>query len=337
MAPVVEALEPRILFSADLFGGALDAPDANDPLADQLDAAVSLLEIPPQAQQDNQIDDSHEEPTSQTEQPDQLVNSSTTAQPQRTELVLVDTATDDYQQLVDDLLTQTDANRHLEVVLLDSERSGIDQISETLLAYQNLDAIHLISHGDDGTVQLGNISLNTDTLAENSLAIALWANSFDEAGDILIYGCNLAKTEVGESLISNLAELTLADVAASDDLTGHASLGGDWELEYAQGQIEAKTLINPDTAEQWYGLLAPPTAADNTISTHEDTTYTFNAANFNYSDADGDAMVSVKITFLASVGDLLLSGADVSLNLVITKADIDADLLTFTAAADGNG
>ncbi|MCP4925859.1 MAG: hypothetical protein GY916_07940, partial [Gammaproteobacteria bacterium] len=48
-------------------------------------------------------------------------------------------------------------------------------------------------------------------------------------------------------------------------------------------------------------------------------------------------MASVKITTLETVGDLKLSGADVTLNQVITKADIDNDLLTFTGAADGNG
>ncbi|MCP4968896.1 MAG: DUF4347 domain-containing protein, partial [bacterium] len=196
---------------------------------------------------------------------------------------------------------------------------------------------HIIAHGSDGSVDLGNTTLNADTLNQNQLSIALWANAFDEAGDILIYGCNLAETADGQSLVNNLSELTLADVAASDDPTGHASLGGDWDLEYTQGQIETDTLIDQDTAEQWHGLLAPPTAADNTISTHEDTTDTFAAANFNYSDADGDAMVSVKITSLETLGALQLNSVDVTLNQVITKADIDNDLLTFTSAAHGNG
>ncbi|MCP4982854.1 MAG: DUF4347 domain-containing protein, partial [Gammaproteobacteria bacterium] len=264
-------------------------------------------------------------------------NTETAAETQSHELVFVDTAVDDYQILVDDLINNADSNRNFEVILLDSEQNGIDVISQTLQGYEDLDAIHIISHGSDGNVVLGNTSLNADTLGKNNFQIAMWANAFAETGDILVYGCNLAETEDGQSLVNNLSELTLADVAASDDLTGHESLGGDWELEYAQGQIETDTLIDQDTADQWHSLLAPPTAADNTISTHEDTTYTFAANDFGYSDADGDAMVSVKITTLESVGDLKLNGAGVTLNQVITKADIDNDLLTFTSAADGNG
>ncbi len=80
-----------------------------------------------------------------------------------------------------------------------------------------------------------------------------------------------------------------------------------------------------------------PTAANNTVTTAEDTAYTFTAADFNFSDVDGDTLASVQITGLESVGSLQLNGVDVSLNQVITKADIDAGRLRFTPAADANG
>ncbi|MCP3690031.1 MAG: tandem-95 repeat protein, partial [Gammaproteobacteria bacterium] len=80
-----------------------------------------------------------------------------------------------------------------------------------------------------------------------------------------------------------------------------------------------------------------PTAAANTVTTTEDTTYTFSASDFSYSDIDSDTMASVKITTLESVGSLQLSGVDVTLNQVITKADIDAGNLKFVPAANANG
>ncbi|MCP3956139.1 MAG: hypothetical protein GY697_28585, partial [Desulfobacterales bacterium] len=67
------------------------------------------------------------------------------------------------------------------------------------------------------------------------------------------------------------------------------------------------------------------------------TTYTFATNDFGYSDPENDAMVSVQITSLETVGALQLNGAAVILNQVITRADIDNDLLTFTGAAYGNG
>ncbi|MCP3993695.1 MAG: DUF4347 domain-containing protein, partial [bacterium] len=161
--------------------------------------------------------------------------------------------------------------------------------------------------------------------------------SLSADADLLIYGCNFGEGTEGAQAAQTLAALTGADVAASDDLTGHQSLGGDWDLEVRVGDIESEPLIDQQARDLWVNALALPTAANNTISTHEDTTYTFTAANFNYSDGDGDPMASVKITTLETVGDLQLNGADVTLNQVITKTDIDNDLLTFTSAADGNG
>ncbi|MDE0693108.1 MAG: putative Ig domain-containing protein, partial [Gammaproteobacteria bacterium] len=82
----------------------------------------------------------------------------------------------------------------------------------------------------------------------------------------------------------------------------------------------------------------PPTASNNTVTTNEDTAYTFAASDFGFADTDsGDALASVTITTLESAGDLELDGADVTLNEVITKADIDAGKLTFTPAANANG
>ena len=45
----------------------------------------------------------------------------------------------------------------------------------------------------------------------------------------------------------------------------------------------------------------------------------------------------MKVTTLESAGDLELDGTDVTANQVITKADIDANKLTFTPAANVNG
>ena len=81
-----------------------------------------------------------------------------------------------------------------------------------------------------------------------------------------------------------------------------------------------------------------PTGADKTVTTNEDTAYTFAAADFGFAAADaGDTLSSVKITTLESAGDLELDGTDVTVDQAITKADIDDGDLTFTPAANLNG
>ncbi|MCP5009762.1 MAG: hypothetical protein GY942_07285, partial [Aestuariibacter sp.] len=80
-----------------------------------------------------------------------------------------------------------------------------------------------------------------------------------------------------------------------------------------------------------------PTASANTVTTNEDTTYTFTASDFSFSDVDGDTLASIKVTTLETVGALQLSGVDVTLNQVISKANIDAGNLKFVPVANANG
>jgi hypothetical protein len=180
--------------------------------------------------------------------------SASAAEEQTQEIVFVDEGVDNYQQLVDDLRDNADTSRNIEVVVLDRDQDGIEQISEMLQDRDDLDAVHIISHGSDGSVELGNTSLDAYTLEQNNLNIGLWANSFAETGDILIYGCNLAESEVGKSLIADLSDLTLADVAASNDLTGSAALGGDWQLEFKTGSIETSVALDADAQADYEGV-----------------------------------------------------------------------------------
>ena len=84
---------------------------------------------------------------------------------------------------------------------------------------------------------------------------------------------------------------------------------------------------------------AAPTAAIGTVTTNEDTAYTFAASDFGYSDSDSDPLASVKVTTLpaANTGTLALSGTAVTLNQEVTKAQIDANSLTYTPPANANG
>ncbi len=79
-----------------------------------------------------------------------------------------------------------------------------------------------------------------------------------------------------------------------------------------------------------------PTASANTVTTNEDTGYTFTASEFGFSDVDaGDSLTKIQITALESNGTLKLSGADVTANQEILLADIGN--LLFTPAQDANG
>jgi len=138
------------------------------------------------------------------------------------------------------------------------------------------------------------------------------------------------------------------DFSDSDDLANVESADGTpltivrWDRpddgserpwpEPTSGSTVAVKLVDTSTATN-----NPPTASNNTVTTNEDTAYTFAASDFNFADDDGDTLAGVTITQLESAGDLKLDGTDVTLNQVIAKADIDANRLTFTPAANANG
>jgi VCBS repeat-containing protein len=67
-----------------------------------------------------------------------------------------------------------------------------------------------------------------------------------------------AQGEAGQALVTELARLTGADIAASANATGSAEQGGDWVLERQTGRIEAASLSGVGFA----GLLVAPTLKD---------------------------------------------------------------------------
>ena len=168
------------------------------------------------------------------------------------ELVLIDAGVQDGEQLLASLL-ESKSESALEIRFLDADSDGVQQISEILSsANYEYDAIHILSHGDEGQVSLGNTVLSADNLSEYADELAGWADALTEEADLLFYGCELAGNEDGEQFIESISAMTGADVAASDDITGSAVKGGDWELETTFGDVETETL----EANGYTGILA---------------------------------------------------------------------------------
>ncbi|MCG7950015.1 MAG: Ig-like domain-containing protein, partial [Candidatus Thiodiazotropha endolucinida] len=259
-ALICEELEPRILLSADLVGVAVD-PASNEVEQQVDETELQTIEAGLQSVLSNQTDES---------------DISTR------ELVIIDPATPDYQCLVDDLISQNGNGRSFEIVLLDSSANGIEQLNETLAQYQGLNAIHLISHGGEGEIRLGDATLNQDGLQQSAEQISAWGEALNPGGDWLIYGCDIASTATGERFIEQFAALTGADVAASNDVTGHETLGGDWDLEVVEGSIETDVAVGNDGQEAWLNRLDTTTgllghwtldsnAADSSGNSHDGT------------------------------------------------------------------
>lgn len=106
--------------------------------------------------------------------------------------------------------------------ILDPAQDGIRQMVDALAGVSGLDAIHVISYGASGQINLGAAQLSQDTLAQYHDQLAAIGNALSATGDLLLYGCNIAEGNAGQAFISALASSTGADVAASTDFVGLA-------------------------------------------------------------------------------------------------------------------
>ncbi len=175
----------------------------------------------------------------------------------RSEVVFVDPTVPNYQDLLSSM------NSNVEVIMLDGGQDGIEQMANALSQRTGIDAIHLISHGGAGELQLGTGVLNADSMStQYADDLAVIHQSLSEQADILVYGCEFAQGEAGQAAVDMLANLTGADVQASNDLTGSISLGGDWELEVSTGTIETSLAVDYDAQMNWAEVLGNETVAD---------------------------------------------------------------------------
>ncbi|MEC4983286.1 MAG: malectin domain-containing carbohydrate-binding protein [Oscillatoria sp. PMC 1068.18] len=179
-------------------------------------------------------------------------------------LIIIDPSVTNYQQLTEGISSAA------EVILLNDSTDGIAQISEILSDRREITSLHLVSHGDIASLELGSTELSSENLEQYSESLQTWASAFTAEADILLYGCNVAAGETGSTFIQELANLTSADVAASDDLTG---VGGDWNLEVTTANIETGIVFDAEAIANYEGTLHTTVALINAGgSNYTDTT-----------------------------------------------------------------
>jgi CshA-type fibril repeat protein/VCBS repeat-containing protein len=170
----------------------------------------------------------------------------------RTEVVFIDVSVPDADTLIAGLPPGT------EVVFLDADRDGVEQIAAYLRGRSDIDAIHIVGHSGAGRIQLGGGSLDAGSIAgDHADELAAIGQALSPDADILLYGCDFGAGADGQAALRLLASATGADVAASTDDTGHAGLGGDWVLEANSGTIETGVAFDQAAQQQWQHLLAP--------------------------------------------------------------------------------
>ena len=161
-----------------------------------------------------------------------------TAGANATEVIVIDAGISDAAKLADDV------RPGIRVMMLNPKTDELAQLASALQNQHGLSAIHVVSHGAPGVLQLGTQTLGNADLAAHRQEWSAIGRSLRPGGEILLYGCSIAKGPEGQNMVHALAALTGVNVAASTDQTGAADLGGNWKLEYCtSGQPMASPFV----------------------------------------------------------------------------------------------
>ncbi len=295
----VESLEPRILMSATWVEAELgeealeealgdDAGQAEAEVLDGLDSESSLFDEGELASLEELGADSDDGDDAAEESEPASTDVAQTAVPSVTPtgegftagslgedegsrtVVFLDRSVPELDEMIADLDAQIAGGRDLEYVVIEADQDGIAVVSETLAGMEGVDAVHVVSHGDEGSVTLGSAELDGASLSARADEVAAWGHALDADGDLLLYGCDLAGDAGGEAFLEQLAELTRADVAASDDRTGGEESGGDWELEHEVGDVDEGVVFSAGMRAEYAGALGEVLQVPGSVAGTED-------------------------------------------------------------------
>ena len=134
------------------------------------------------------------------------------ANPAATQLMFVDPRVANWQQLIMGVAGD------VEIIVIDTNRNGIDQVSAALAGRQNLAGLQFVTNGSPGAIELGRGAVNSATLMAQSDAVAGWADHLAVHADIALWGSEVGNGNAGAAFLADLHTLTGADIGAAEEL-----------------------------------------------------------------------------------------------------------------------
>ena len=225
------ALEPRVLFDGAIVDAAAAVAKAADATPPDVSAAAAKTVDATPADTSSYTADAAARQVPAAAEPAAASQASS-------EWLVIDAAVPDAAQLL------ANARPGMNVLLLDAQRDGVEQIRAAIEASgQGVSALHIVSHGAPGYLTLGSTQLDGEQLAAHAEDLQALQRYLQPGADVLLYGCDVASGAAGQAFVQEFAQLTGADVAASTDATGGATMQGNWTFEYATGSIEATPFL----------------------------------------------------------------------------------------------
>ncbi len=102
------------------------------------------------------------------------LNAETSKLAPRHELIILQEGLFDLDAMIADITSQQSDERRFDILVLNRLEDGFEQLDTLLAQYDDLDAIHIVSHGSNGMMQLGGSWLTADNIQVFQSQLQSW-------------------------------------------------------------------------------------------------------------------------------------------------------------------
>jgi len=306
----LEQFEPRLLFSADnpfalgaaLLGGSAMGPTPVPPAITQIDRLTenNRESAAWQLSNANAVLSSDEDGGQFTEQRRSVGK-----------VIFVDSRVPEIDNWLTEVSANTDESKVIHI--LNAQQDGLLQMSQQLAHFTDVSEVHVITHADTGSMLAGSDEISHIDLLVQADTLLGWRHALATGADVLIYGCNLADDAAGRQWVSTFGQMTGADVAASDDLTGESALGADCRFDVAGTILLSTALPDITTAVQFNGHTVPGYADEPLVVIDGSSLAAGNGINL-VNGSQGSIVRALQIVNFPGNGIAITNTADISLS-----------------------
>ncbi|MEG4035047.1 DUF4347 domain-containing protein, partial [Microcoleus sp. S36b_A4] len=137
--------------------------------------------------------------------------------------------------------------------ILESQPDAVEQITTILAQHTGITSLHIITHGSPGSLYLGTTELNSSNIENHTQQLQQWRHALSANASIILYGCNIAAGDRGHKFLTQLHQLTGANIAANPNTTGNNKKGGTWDIpQHIPPSAQAPKLILTETTLTTY-------------------------------------------------------------------------------------
>lgn len=171
------------------------------------------------------------------------------------------------------------------VYRLSAGGNAFGQIAAALGARRGLTNLHLLSHGEPGTLLLAGERVDLGMLADSGDALDAIAATLADDATVILYGCSVAGGVEGQQFLEALELALGVPVAAADAPVGAEALGGSWDIRLRSG-THVDTAFSGEARAAFSGVLA------STTGTAGNEALTGTTGNDDISGLDGNDTIS---------------------------------------------